>query len=213
MATYEKQRRDMVERQIAPRGITDERLLNAMREVPRERFVSEEKRAHAYDDGPLPIGEGQTISQPYVVALMISALKIRPDDRVLEVGAGSGYAAAIMGKLAKEVHAIERHASLAKFANERMEELGYTNVHVHHADGTLGWHDRAPYDAIIVSAGGTSVPDALREQSRVGGRLVIPVGEAGGSQVLRFIRRTGEDSYEELTFGRVQFVPLVGADE
>lgn len=202
----------MVESQIASRGVSDARVLGAMRDVPREYFVPENLREFAYEDSPLPIEEGQTISQPYIVAVMAEALELEPGDRVLEVGAGSGYAAAILGKIAREVHTIERHPLLAELARQRMGELGYENVQVHCADGTMGWPDRAPYDAIVVAAGGPEVPQPLLEQLAVGGRLVIPVGDEARSQDLTFVRRTGEHEYERRSLGRVQFVPLIGSE-
>src|SRR5262249_16855635 len=169
-------RERMVEVQIARRGVRDRNVLDAMREVPREKFVEPGFEEFAYEDGPLPIGENQTISQPYIVALMIEAPEVNPGDRVLEVGAGSGYAAAVIGRIAREVHAIERHPSLAAAAEERLGALGYDNVHIHVGDGTKGWPDATPYDAIIVAAGGPEVPEALQDQLAIGGRLVIPVG-------------------------------------
>src|SRR6056297_3200019 len=150
----------MVERQIARRGVRDPHVLEAMRTVPREAFVAPGFEEFAYEDGPLPIGHGQTISQPYIVALMIEAAGIRPGDRVLEIGAGSGYAAAVMGEIAAHVHAIERHEPLGRTAQERITAAGIHNVEVHVADGTLGWPDAAPFDAIVVAAGGPSVPEA-----------------------------------------------------
>lgn len=205
-------RRRMVERQIAARGVRSPRVLAAMESVPRERFVPDHLLESAYDDAPLPIGAGQTISQPYVVALMIEALEIAPDHRVLEIGAGSGYAAAVLGRMAREVFAVERHQGLATAAQERMTRLGYDNVHIRCGDGTLGWADHAPYDRVLVSAGGPEVPPSLREQLAIGGRLVIPVGADPRSQQLLRIRRTGPSSYERESLGRVQFVPLIGSE-
>ncbi|CUH39354.1 Protein-L-isoaspartate O-methyltransferase [Jannaschia seosinensis] len=200
----------MVDRQIARRGIRDQHVLDAMREVPREVFVASGSEEFAYEDGPLPIGHGQTISQPYIVALMIEAAEIRPGDRVLEVGAGSGYAAAIMGKIAGHVHAIERHAELGEYARARLKKAGIGNVDVHVADGTLGWPHAAPFDAILVAAGGPSVPDLLKKQLKEGGRMVIPVGESGDVQSLVRITRTGPDNWDEEDIGAVRFVPLIG---
>lgn len=185
-------------------------MLEAMRVVPREEFVPEDSRDEAYEDRPLPIGEGQTISQPYVVALMIEALSVDADDRVLEVGAGSGYAAAVLGRVARDVYAIERHASLARAASERMRRLGYDNVQVREGDGTLGWAEEAPFDAILVSAGGPEVPPALLAQLVPGGRLVIPLGDPTKDQELvRLERRAGGAVVRE-SLGHVRFVPLVG---
>ncbi|HEX6838329.1 MAG TPA: protein-L-isoaspartate(D-aspartate) O-methyltransferase, partial [Polyangia bacterium] len=205
-----ERRREMVERQIAARGIADPRVLAAMAAVPREEFVPPSLAEFAYDDRPLPIAEGQTISQPYVVAWMVEALELRPGDRVLEVGTGSGYAAAVIARLAKQVHTIERHASLAETAAARLYRLGFHNVFVHCGDGTLGLPDRAPFDAIVVAAGGPQVPDQLERQLAVGGRMVIPVGEFREQRLVR-IRRLDEDRFEREDLGGVQFVPLVGA--
>jgi protein-L-isoaspartate(D-aspartate) O-methyltransferase len=207
---FEAARRRMVDRQISRRGIHDPRVLEAMRTVPRERFVAEQARYEAYDDRPLPIGEGQTISQPYVVALMIEALELDTADRVLEVGAGSGYAAAVLGQIADEVLAMERHPSLAGAAAERMDELGYRNVRVVSGDGTLGWPEGAPFDAILVSAGGDEVPPALLEQLAEGGRLVIPVGDPKRDQELLCLAKEPAGRITRSSLGRVQFVPLVG---
>ncbi|HYG64954.1 MAG TPA: protein-L-isoaspartate(D-aspartate) O-methyltransferase, partial [Thermoanaerobaculia bacterium] len=203
-------RREMVDQQIARRGVRDPRVLEALATVPREAFVPEHLAEFAYDDTPLPIGEEQTISQPFIVALMAEALELQAGDRVLEIGAGSGYAAAVLSRLAGEVYAIERHASLAKQASRRLEELGYGNVRVHHGDGTLGWPEAAPYDAIVVAAGGPDVPPALVDQLAPGGRLVIPVGSDPRLQKLIRLRRgaDGVDRREDL--GDVRFVPLVG---
>ncbi len=208
----QRRRSQMVARQIQERGITDERILRAMRDVPRHRFVPRGLVDHAYDDRALPIEEGQTISQPYVVARMIDALGIRPTDRVLEVGAGSGYATALLARLAREVFAIERHAALATRAGERLAELQAENVHVRCGDGTQGWPEHAPFDAILVSAGGAQVPRRLREQLAIGGRLLMPVGPDARSQQLVRVRRLDDQQYERELLERVSFVPLVGDD-
>ncbi len=200
----------MVEKQIAARGVKNQAVLDAMRAVPREMFVPEAAVESAYEDTPLGIEEGQTISQPYVVALMAAALELSPRDRVLEIGAGSGYAAAVLSCMAAEVYAIERHAVLAELARRRMKDLGYDNVHIFQGDGTLGCPEHAPYDAIVVSAGGPSVPEALRAQLVIGGRLVIPVGATPPEQELVRVRRTGENEYEQEDLGGVRFVPLIG---
>ncbi|KFG91673.1 Protein-L-isoaspartate O-methyltransferase [Sphingobium herbicidovorans NBRC 16415] len=210
MADLERLRQMMVKRQIAGRGIGGARLLAAMREVPRERFVPEELRALAYDDRPLPVEAGQTISQPYIVARMIEAAAIGPADRVLEIGVGSGYAAAVMSRVAAHVFAIDRVGELAALARGRMEQLGYDNVAIRTGDGTEGWPEQAPFDAILVAAGGPAVPQPLREQLAIGGRLVMPVGSASEQQLVRVIR-TGEDSFELQKLEAVQFVPLIGA--
>jgi protein-L-isoaspartate(D-aspartate) O-methyltransferase len=200
----------MVERQIAARGVADARVLQAMREVPREVFVSAEMAASAYEDSPLPIEADQTISQPYIVALMIEAAGVAPGDTVLEIGAGSGYAAAVMSRIAERVCAIERHAELADLARQRMERLGYGNVEVRQGDGTLGWPERAPFDAIIAAASGPDVPDLLIRQLRVGGRLVMPIGAPDAPQSLVRVIRNREDDFSRADLGPVRFVPLVG---
>ena len=202
----------MVEMQIASRGVRDVRVLEAMRMVPREAFVEASMREFAYDDTPLPIEAGQTISQPFIVAAMIEAARVRAGDRVLEVGAGSGYASAVLGRLAREVHAIERHDALARLAKARIRALGFSNVHVVRGDGTLGLPEYAPYDAIIVSAGGPEVPEGLLEQLADGGRLVIPVGRDPRSQELLRVVRTSEGHFDRESLGRVQFVPLIGVE-
>jgi protein-L-isoaspartate(D-aspartate) O-methyltransferase len=165
-----------------------------MGKVHREGYLPSYLGEFAYEDAPLPIEEEQTISQPYIVAYMIDSLQLRPGCRVLEVGTGSGYAAAVMGEIAGEVYSIERHASLARSATERLKRDGYTNVRVKHGDGTIGWSEYAPFDAIVVSAGGPRVPDALKAQLAVGGRLVMPVGEDVGLQRLVRVVRTAPDS-------------------
>jgi len=203
-------RERMVERQLARRGIADARVLDAFRRVPREAFVRSDLARFAYQDNPLPIGEGQTISQPYVVALMTEAARVQPDARVLDVGTGSGYAAAILAELAGEVVAIERYASLADRARETLTRLGYRNVDVITGDGTRGVTAREPYDAILVAAGAPVVPHSLKEQLAEGGRLVIPV-RADGHQDLMVITRHG-DSFSEENLGGVRFVPLVGEE-
>lgn len=210
--TFIHQRHKMVERQIKRRGIRDPALLNAMREVPREAFVLDQYRAAAYDDAPLPIPADQTISQPYVVALMIRALDLDPDARVLEVGSGSGYASALLSRIVREVHAVERHKVLAEYARERLKKLGYENVHVHHADGSKGWPDAAPYDGILVSASGPRVPPVLEQQLAVGGNLVMPIGRARGMQNLVRLTRVSENEFRERDMGGVRFVPLIGEE-
>lgn len=205
-----RERERMVERQIAARGVTDPRVLDAMRRVPREDFVPPSLREFAFEDAPLGIGEGQTISQPYIVARMLEAAAIGPDDRVLDVGAGSGYATAVASRLARRVHAIERIASLADAARERLRAAGCDNVELRTGDGTLGWPGAAPFDAILVAAGGPEVPKALREQLAIGGRLVMPVGDTQDIQRLLRITRTDEHRFDEQFLGDVRFVPLIG---
>ena len=208
---FQALRNQMVDHQIAGRGVRDRRVLEAMRTVPREAFVAERFAELAYDDSPLPIAEEQTISQPYVVALMAEALEIGPEDKVLEIGAGSGYAAAVLSRLGREVYAVERHESLAREAEERLARLGYSNVHVHHGDGTLGWSEHAPYDAIVVAAGAPDVPPALLDQLAEGGRLVIPIGPDPRNQDLVRVRRRAESGTVREVLGPVRFVPLIGA--
>ena len=212
MAQLDELRKEMVERQLVVRGIQDPGVLRAMGQVPREAFVPKHLQHLAYADSPLPIGEEQTISQPYIVALMTEAMEVLEEDRVLEIGTGSGYAAAVLGQIAAEVYTVERHASLARTARRRFEELGYDNVHVRHGDGTLGWAAHAPYNGIVVTAGGPQVPHPLLEQLAIGGCLVIPVGPSHYSQELVRIRRTSETNYHRENLGAVRFVPLVGSE-
>ena len=205
-------RERMVRTQIAARGVRDPAVLEAMRSVPREAFLPPELGEFAYADAPLPIERGQTISQPYIVALMAAALELAPGDRVLEIGTGSGYAAAILGRIARHVYTVERHEELARVAARRLAGLGFSNVSVRHGDGTLGWPEYAPYDAIVVTAGGPDVPKTLLEQLTIGGRLVIPVGSLPRFQQLLRLVRTGADTYEREDLGEVAFVPLIGAE-
>jgi protein-L-isoaspartate(D-aspartate) O-methyltransferase len=211
MADFAAQREKMVRDQIAGRGIDAPRLLDAFRAVPRELFVSDEVRAFAYEDGPLPIEAGQTVSQPYIVALMISAAGVAPGHRVLEIGAGSGYAAAVMSRIAGEVIALERHAELVELARERMERLGFGNVRILEGDGTGGLPSEAPFEAILCAASGSHVPDALRRQLRVGGILVMPLGAPDSVQKLVKVTRRGDELFEQEDLGPVRFVPLIGA--
>ena len=204
-----KSREAMVKHQLAAGGITNADVLQAMREVPRHEFVPAALRAYAYVDGPLPIGHGQTISQPFIVAFMTQALDLSKDDIVLEVGTGSGYQAAILGKLAKAVYSIEIVAPLAESAKAVLSRLGFENVHVKAGDGYLGWPEKAPFDAIIVTCAPEHVPDPLVSQLKEGGRLVIPVGEAGGIQQLVLLKKEGgKISKEEML--DVRFVPMTG---
>lgn len=210
MASFEEQRARMVERHLRARGIGHPAVLRAMGEVPREEFVPEPERASAYEDGPLPIGEQQTISQPYIVALMIQAASLPPGGRVLEIGAGSGYAAAVMSRIAGKIFTIERHASLAQAAERRLLELGYDNVEVIAGDGSGGLPDKAPFDAILVAASADKVPEPLKRQLAIGGKLVAPVG-GESLQSLVCVTRTGEEAWHQDNLGPVRFVPLVGA--
>jgi protein-L-isoaspartate(D-aspartate) O-methyltransferase len=209
--SFADERARMVDLQLARRGVSEPRVLDAFRAVPREDFLPENMAEFAYRDTPLPIAEGQTISQPYIVAVTIEALGLGPEDRVLEIGTGSGYAAAVLSRIAKEVFTVERIALLADEARARLERLGYHNVQVLHGDGTLGWLDHAPYDAIAVAAGGPVIPGALRSQLAAGGRLVIPVGPEESQQVLTRVVREGATAFREDSLGAVRFVPLIGA--
>ena len=201
----------MVSDQLRRRDITDPLVLDAFSRVPREAFVPEHLAEHAYDDAPLPIGFGQTISQPYVVAMTVQALRLEGRERVLEIGAGSGYAAAILGAMVREVDTVERIAELARAAADRLARLGFTNVHVHHGDGTLGWPQSSPYEAIAVAAGAPKPPPPLLDQLAVGGRMVLPHGMAEYQRLAR-ITRTSATSFVEEDLGDVRFVPLVGAE-
>jgi protein-L-isoaspartate(D-aspartate) O-methyltransferase len=209
--TGHDERAEMVRAQIAARGVRDERILRAMAAVPRETFLPPEMAEFAYRDSPLPIECGQTISQPYIVALMAEALELVPGDRVLEIGTGSGYAAAVLSRVAGRVFSIERHTALAEGARGRLARLGYDNVEILQGDGSLGWPQQAPYQAITVAAGAPSVPDALMEQLAPGGRLVLPVGEGRETQRLLRLRKQNDGSFIREDLGSVRFVPLVGA--
>ncbi|HEX2603879.1 MAG TPA: protein-L-isoaspartate(D-aspartate) O-methyltransferase [Oxalicibacterium sp.] len=211
MMDFESARERMVNAQIARRGVRDARTLTAMRSVPREEFVLPEYREFAYEDSPLSIGEGQTISQPYIVGLMLEAAELHPGDRVLEVGAGCGYASAIISRIAAQVYAVERIAPLADAAQQRLQRLGFHNIALRTGDGTEGWPEQAPFDAIIVSAGGPEAPPALKQQLAIGGRLIIPVGNEERRQTLLKIVRCGEQEFEQETLAAVLFVPLIGA--
>lgn len=202
----------MVDRQVAGRGVRSHLVLDAMRTVPREAFLPEPLREFAYEDAPLPIAENQTISQPYIVALMTEALALKGGEEVLEIGTGSGYAAAVLSRIARNVYTVERIGQLAEKAAAVLAQLGYANVHVLHADGTRGWPDHAPYDAIVVTAGGPEVPESLKAQLKIGGRLVIPVGIDRRVQELLRVIRVSEDQYETEDIADVRFVPLVGEE-
>jgi protein-L-isoaspartate(D-aspartate) O-methyltransferase len=205
---YAAQCVEMIEKQLRRRGINDAAVLAAMMAVPRHEFVAEELRAHAYDDLPLPIGGGQTISQPYIVAAMTAALHLRPGDRVLEIGTGCGYQAAVLARLAKEVFTIERRPELASAASAKLARLDYANAHVHCGDGTLGLPELAPFDAILVAAAAPAVPKPLLAQLAEGGRMILPVGEAE-HQELQLIERHG-DAFPTKRLEGCRFVPLVG---
>jgi protein-L-isoaspartate(D-aspartate) O-methyltransferase len=206
------ERHAMVQQQIARRGVRDERVLEAVRSVPREAFLPEGMREFAYEDSPLPIEEGQTISQPFIVALMSEALLLKGGEKVLEIGTGSGYAAAVLAQIAAEVYTVERYSQLATKAAATLTRSGFNNVHVLHGDGTLGWPEHAPYDAIVVAAGGPRVPEALKSQLKIGGRLVIPVGSSRELQELVRVTRVAEHDYEVEELLDVRFVSLVGAE-
>jgi protein-L-isoaspartate(D-aspartate) O-methyltransferase len=202
-----ERRLEMVERQIRERGVTDERVLDVMRSVPRERFVPADAAPRAYDDTPLAIGFGQTISQPYIVAYMTEALGVQPTHRVLEIGTGSGYQAAVLGLLAREVYTVEIVSGLARSASTVLRELGYSNVRVREGDGYLGWAEHAPFDRIIVTAAPDEIPQPLIDQLAAGGRLVIPVGPQGETQWITIVERTAAGVVERRTIP-VQFVPF-----
>jgi protein-L-isoaspartate(D-aspartate) O-methyltransferase len=204
-------RRSMVRDQLATRDIRDPRVLAAFERIPRELFVPENLRANAYDDQPLPIGEGQTISQPYIVALTVQSLELEGTERVLEIGTGSGYEAAILSELAASVYSVERIPSLVHFARQNLTRARVSGVRVACGDGSLGWAEHAPYDAIAVSAAAPDVPPALLSQLAVGGRLVIPVG-ADEDQVLLRITHTLDGAFHQQELTPVRFVPLIGAE-
>lgn len=203
-------RHRMVDAQIARRGVSDPAVLQAMRTVPREAFVPADFEAFAYEDNALPIAEGQTISQPYIVGAMLAAAALKKTGTVLEVGAGSGYAAAVMSRIAAKVFAIERIAALTDAARERMTALGYNNVELKTGDGSNGWAEQSPFDAILVSAGCPAIPETLKTQLAVGGRLVIPVGPADKQRLVR-LTRTTETVFEQDDLDTVRFVKLIGA--
>ncbi|HET58763.1 MAG TPA: protein-L-isoaspartate(D-aspartate) O-methyltransferase [Chloroflexi bacterium] len=209
---FEKERDQMVNEQLIPMGIKEAAVLEAMRTVPREQFVAAGDEDLAYMDGPLGIGQGQTISQPYIVALMAELLELTPEKSVLEVGTGSGYAAAVLSLIAKDVYTVERHASLAKQAETRFQSLGYDNIHVKIGDGTLGWEQYAPYDAILLSAAARHVPQALKAQVSIGGVMVLPLGIGKTEQWLVKITKTEADTYATRHVCPVRFVPIIGKD-
>ena len=204
-----EERMEMVDRQIRSRGISDQQVLDAMERVPRHEFVPDQYRSQAYADHPLPIGHGQTISQPYIVALMSELLQLEKDDRVLEIGTGSGYQAAILAEMIQDVYTVEIIEALATQARDRLASLGYENVHVLQADGYFGWPEHAPFDAIIVTAAPDHIPQPLVQQLADGARMVIPVGPPGGYQTLWEITKVGEEITKRNVTG-VLFVPLTG---
>jgi protein-L-isoaspartate(D-aspartate) O-methyltransferase len=212
MPDFAARREAMVQRQIAGRGIRDPLILHAFLAVPREEFVLEDQRRNAYGDHPLPIEAGQTISQPYIVAMMIAAAEIRHGDKVLEVGAGSGYAAAVMSRIARKVIAIERHGELAQLAAGRMRRLNYDNVRILHGDGSGGCVGEAPFDAILAAATGSHVPETLVSQLARGGRIVMPIGEPGGIQELVKVTKQEDGCVRQSDLGAVRFVPLIGEE-
>ncbi len=205
-------RQHMVEHHVRARGVRSKLVLDAMAKVPREAFLPHDLQEFAYEDSPLPIAAGQTISQPYIVAFMIEALRLRGGERVLEIGTGSGYAAAVLAEIAGEVYTVERVGQLAEKAAAVLAEQGYDNVHVLHGDGTRGWPEHAPYDAIVVAAGGPKVPPSLQQQLKVGGRLVIPVGSDDRAQELVLVTRTSETEFDRQELADVRFVPLLGEE-
>ena len=212
MTDFSREREEMVERQLRRRGITEGHILVAFREVPREVFIGTNNVHLAYGDHPLPIEAGQTISQPYIVALMIQAAAIKPGDTVLEVGAGSGYAAAVVSRIAGKVIGIERRQQLVEVARERLGLLGYDNVEIVEGDGTRGWRDGAPYDAILAAASGSHVPRPLVEQLAPGGRIVMPVGDPGAVQELIKVIKTEDGTLTQQDICAVRFVPLIGEE-
>ena len=212
LKSFASLRKEMVEHHIAARGVRDELVLEAMRKVPRELFLPKNLREFAYEDSPLPIAGEQTISQPYIVAFMAEALMLKGGEKVLEIGAGSGYAAAVLSEIAASVYTVERLGQLADKAAATLADLGYDNVHVLHGDGTRGWPEHAPYDAIVVAAGGPQVPESLKEQLKIGGRLVIPVGADQRAQELVRVTRISANQYRSEDIADVRFVPLIGEE-
>jgi protein-L-isoaspartate(D-aspartate) O-methyltransferase len=210
-ADFSELRSRMVKTQIVARGVKDPRVLDAMRQVPRHRFVPEGSRAFAYQDYPLPIGAGQTISQPYIVAFMTESLALTPQDRVLEIGTGSGYQAAILAEIVKDVYTMEIIEQLGKKAEETLQELHYRNIHIRIGDGYKGWPEEAPFDAVIVTCSPENIPRPLQDQLKEGGRLIIPVGRPGGIQhLVRGVKKNGRLETERVM--AVRFVPMVEGD-
>jgi len=213
MSEFKNKREEMVERQLVSRGITNERVLNAMRTIPREKFVPARMTGRAYDDSALPIGSEQTISQPYVVALTIGALNPGPEDVILDIGTGSGYAAADAEKIVKEVYSIERIESLAEFAKKNLEQAGCDNVHLKHGDGSKGWPEHAPYDGIMAAAASSEIPDALKVQLATDGHLVMPVGKGLLGQTLRRYTKKEDGEFDKENLIPVRFVPLLSGKD
>lgn len=211
-ADFAAEREAMVERHLRRRGITDQNILRAFLAVPREEFVSSGYKHLAYGDHPLPIEAGQTISQPYIVGLMIEAAAIAPGHKVLEIGAGSGYAAAVISRISAKVIAIERQHELVEVARERLARLGYGNVEIVEGDGTKGWPAGAPYDAILAAASGTHVPKTLLDQLAPGGTIVMPIGDLGWAQKLVKVTKHEDGRLEQHDLGGVRFVPLIGEE-
>lgn len=209
---YAQQRKEMIEHDIKGRGIKDREVLEAMGKIPRQFFVDKSLMKQAYADHPLPIGEGQTISQPYVVALMTEALQLKPADKVLEIGTGSGYQAAVLAEIVNEVYTIEIRKPLADMAKKRFEDLGYHNVHVKYADGYLGWKENAPFDAIIITAAANHIPPPLIKQLNEGGRLILPLGSTLYYQTLTLVKKKNGD-LDVQQMGAVSFVPMIGKVE
>lgn len=207
----DEERQEMVSTQLIPLGIKDKNVLKAMLTVPRHYFVPQNLQSYAYEDRPLPIAEGQTISQPYIVAFMAEALEPEPSHRILEIGTGSGYAAAVLSRIVSTVYTIERHKTLADGARDKFDDLGYDNIRVHIGDGTKGWAEEAPFHGILVSAGAPATPDTLLKQLKPGGVLVIPVGDRGYQELLR-IRKGKDGKCSREIMGMVKFVPLIGKE-
>ena len=208
---FEVMRKMMVEEQLIPRGIADKRVLDAFRKVPRHKFVPEELWQNAYNDYPLPIGEGQTISQPYMVALMTQVLNLTGEEKILEVGTGSGYQAGILAELVQGVYSIERFQKLADVASDVFKRLGYKNIKIRVGDGTLGWEEQAPYDGIIVTAGAPGIPESLLKQLKEAGRMIIPIGSDGFGQILTLVEKIGKTIRTSEICG-CMFVPLIGKE-